>query len=445
MVDTVTPERSVADIRLPRASKLPKSLVAAGFLANRRRLTHALRERHGSEFLIDLPMFGRTVFVSDPVLAKQLFRTSDEIVSNIDPNLGRVLGEGSIFNLEKSAHKNRRKLLAPPFHGKRMLDYEQIIEEEFRAEAATWPQDREFPILPSTMRVTLNAILRAVFGAEGEEFEGLRRVLPPFVELGSRFAVVPGLSRDLGRWSPGHRFIDYRAEFDALVESLVNKAKADPHLDERADVLSILLRARYDDGTAMTTRDLADELLTMLAAGHETTATTLAWLVERLRRHPAVWDRLVQENEAGEDELRRATIYETQRCRPVIDFAGRTVRAEVLELGPYRIPRGHKVIVGLDLIHTDDRVFPHAERFDPDRFVGQHPDLYSWVPFGGGVRRCIGAAFADMELNVVLRTLLTDFELLPTAARDERFHNRGVATAPHKGGMTRVRRRPSVS
>jgi cytochrome P450 len=438
MVDTVTPERS--GIRLPQASRLPKSMVAAGFLVNRRRLTHSLRRRFGSEFVIDLPMFGRTLFVSDPALAKQLFRTSDEIVSNIDPNLGRVLGEGSIFNLEQVAHKNRRKLLAPPFHGKRMLDYERIIEEEFRAEAATWPEDQEFPILPSTMRVTLNAILRAVFGAEGEEFEGLRRVLPPFVELGSRFAVVPRLSRDLGRWSPGRRFVEYRAEFDALVESLVAKAKADPNLDERADVLSILVRARYDDGSAMSTSDLADELLTMLAAGHETTATTLAWLVERLRRHPEIWDRLVAENEAGEDALRRATIYETQRVRPVIDFAGRTVLADALELGPYRIPRGFKVIVGLDLIHTDDRVFPHADQFDPDRFVGQRPDLYSWVPFGGGVRRCIGAAFADMELNVVLRTLLTDFELAPTEARDERFHNRGVATAPHKGGLARVRR-----
>lgn len=443
MVETIAPGSFVTGINLPPVSRMPKPAVAAGFLANRRRLTHSLRKRHGSEFVIDLPMFGRTVFVSDPVLAKQLFRTSDEIVSNIDPNLGRVLGEGSIFNLEKRAHKDRRKLLAPPFHGKRMLTYEQIIEEEFRAEAATWPEDREFPMLPSTMRITLNAILRAVFGAEGEEFEGLRRVLPPFVELGSRFAVVPGLSRDLGKWSPGRRFIDYRAEFDRLVESLVSKANSDPNLDERADVLAILLRARYDDGTAMTTSDLADELLTMLAAGHETTATTLAWMVERLRRHPDLWDRLIEENAAGEDALRRATIHETQRIRPVIDFAGRTVRADVLELGPYRIPRGYKVIVGIDLIHTDDRVFPHADRFDPDRFLGQHPDLYSWVPFGGGVRRCIGAAFADMEMNVVLRSLLTDFELVPTTASDERFHNRGVASAPHKGGLTQLRRRPA--
>lgn len=441
MVETVSPERAVVGINMPPTSKIPKPITAIGFLANRRRLTHALRDRHGSEFAIDLPMFGRSVFVSDPVLAKQLFRTSDEIVSNIDPNLGRVLGEGSIFNLEKTAHKSRRKLLAPPFHGKRMLDYESIIEEEFRAEAATWPEDRDFPILPATMRITLNAILRAVFGAEGEEFEGLRRVLPPFVELGSRLAVVPGLYRDFGPWSPGRRFLEHRAEFDRLVDSLISKAKADPNLEERADVLSIMMRARYDDGSAMTNRELADELLTMLAAGHETTATTLAWLVERLRRHPDVWDRLVAENEAGEDALRRATIYETQRARPVIDFAGRTVRADVLELGPYRIPRGYKIIVGLDLIHTDDRVFPDAERFDPDRFVGQHPDLYSWVPFGGGIRRCIGAAFADMEMNVVLRSLLTDFELVPTDARDERFHNRGVATAPHKGGVTRVRRR----
>lgn len=438
---TVHAPLSVDGAALPPVARLPRPVVAAGFVASRRRLTHLLRRRHGSEFVVTLPMFGPTVFVSDPVLVKQLFRTPDDVVSNIDPNLGRVLGEGSIFNRERADHRAQRKLLAPPFHGRRMQGYEEIIREEFRAEAATWPIGEEFPILPATMRITLNAILRAVFGAEGAEFEGLRRVLPPFVELGSRITVVPALARDLGARSPGRRFHAYRAEFDELVASLVARAQADPALEERADVLSILVRARYDDGSALTTSELADELLTMLAAGHETTATTLAWMVERLRRHPQVLARLVAENDEGGSALRVATIQETQRNRPVIDFAGRTVRADVLELGPYRIPRGHRVIVGIDLVHSDPTVFPDPERFDPDRFLGDHPDLYRWVPFGGGVRRCIGAAFAEMEMNVVLQTLLSDFTLLPTTARGERFHSRGVASAPHRGGMTAVRPR----
>jgi len=434
MTDLATAPPSTDEV-LPPRSRLPRPVVAAAFLGNRRALMHWLRRRHGSEFVLGLPNFGPTVFLSDPVLAKQLFRTSDEIVSNIEPNLGRVLGDGSIFNRERADHRAERKLLAPPFHGKRMHGYEQIIEEEFRAEAATWPMGEEFAIMPSTMRITLNAILRAVFGAEGAEFERLREILPPLVELGSRFAVVPALAKDRGPRSPGRRFTDYRAEFDSLVLALKEKAEADPHLDERADVLAILVRARYDDGSAMSTTELADELLTMLAAGHETTATTLAWLVERLRRHPRLLARLVAENDAGGSELRAATILETQRHRPVIDFAGRTVVAEMLELGPYRIPRGYRVIVGIDLIHSSEQVFPHADRFDPDRFVGSRPDLYTWVPFGGGVRRCIGAAFADMEMNVVLRCLLTDFTLVPTTARGERFHSRGVANAPRRGGL----------
>jgi cytochrome P450 family 138 len=182
--------------------------------------------------------------------------------------------------------------------------------------------------------------------------------------------------------------------------------------------------------------------VTLLAAGHETTATTLAWAVERLRRHPGLLARLAAEADAGGSELRRATILEVQRVRPVIDMAGRRVKAESLPLGEWVIPRGHSILIGIGLVHADEAVFPDAAAFNPDRFAGVRPDRYAWVPFGGGFRRCLGAAFADMEMNVVLATLLREFELIPTGERGERWHSRGVAYAPAKGGRAVVRRRP---
>jgi cytochrome P450 len=186
---------------------------------------------------------------------------------------------------------------------------------------------------------------------------------------------------------------------------------------------------------------MADELATLLTAGHETTATTLAWAVERLRRHPDVLRDLVAEVDAGGGELLEATILEVQRTRPVIDMVGRQVKAEHLRLGRWTIPKGLAVLVSIGLIHDDDSVFPNARTFDPYRFVGAKPDLYQWIPFGGGTRRCLGAAFANMEMNVVLRTLLRDRTLLPTSEPDERWHSRGIANAPGRGGRVVVRRR----
>ena len=428
-------------VRLPPGPALPRALQGIAFVASRRRTLQLMQKRYGSSFTIDIPVFGRSVVISDPALVKQLYMTNPEIAGNVEANLGRVLGRGSLFNLDGAAHRRQRKLLVPPFHGKRMHTYEAVIEEEFRREAATWPEGVEFSTLDSMMRITLNAILRAVFGAEGAEFEGLRRLLPPWVALASQLAVVPVPRVDLGRWSPWGRFNIRRREYDALIESLIDKALADPMFDERSDVLALLLRSRYEDGKPMTRSHIADELLTLLAAGHETTATTLAWAVERLRRHPSVLRRLVAEIDSGGTELLQATILEVQRTRPVIDLHARSVVADTMQLGEWVIPKRHTIVVGIGLIHADDSVFPDAARFNPDRFVGVRPDTYAWVPFGGGTRRCIGAAFANMEMNVVLRTMLHDFDLATTNAKDESWHSRGVASAPARGGRAIMHRR----
>jgi cytochrome P450 len=263
--------------------------------------------------------------------------------------------------------------------------------------------------------------------------------MPPLVALGSQLVFLPWLHRDLGPWSPWGRFLGLRREFDVIVQSLIDRVAADPNLEQRDDVLSLMLQSRYEDGTSMSRSDLADELFTLLAAGHETTATQLAWAVERLRRHPGVLSRLADEVDAGGSDLLQATIHEVQRSRPVIDGAARQVIAPDMPLGQWVIPHGYTVQVDIPLTHQN--AYPDPDRFDPDRFLTDNPDMYSWVPFGGGTRRCLGAAFANMEMNVVLRTILREFRLVPTNSRDERLHSRGVAFAPSGGGRAVVYRR----
>jgi cytochrome P450 len=416
-------------VALPPGPAAPRAVQGAYALTFPLRGMRRLRERYGDAFTVNVPIFGNAVVISSPAEIKQLFTSGPDLVDNLEVNLGRVLGPRSMFALSGDEHKRQRKLLVPPFHGRRLAAYEKIVEEETVRELASWPEGRAFATLPSMMRITLNAILRAVFGAEGAEFAELRELLPPFVTLGSRLAVVP-ISKK-GRFSPWRRFERMRREYDAIVDRLITKARPDGD-----DVLAMMLQTRYDDGTGLSREEISDQLLTLLTAGHETTATTLAWAVERLRRHPAVL------REIGEDDkLLDATILEVQRTRPVIDLTARQVKQDGFQLGRWTLPKGYAVLVSIALIHDDDAVFPHAATFDPHRFAGARPDLYQWIPFGGGTRRCLGAAFATMEMTVVLRTLVREFTLVPTTEPDERWHSRGVAYAPAKGGRAVVRRR----
>jgi cytochrome P450 family 138 len=428
-------------VTLPPGPTAPRAVQAAYALSNPNRGMRRMRDKYGDDFTVNVPIFGRALVISDPAEIRQLFRTAPEIVDNLDNNLGRMLGPGSLFALRGEEHRSQRKLLVPPFHGRRLSVYERIVEEETVREMASWPHGRPFPVLPSTTRVTLNVILRAVFGAEGDEFAELRELLPRSIKLGSRLAVLPLPQVDLGRWSPWGRFHAMRRRYDAIVGRLIDKAAREGNLDARDDILALLLQCRYDDGTALGRGEIADQLLTLLAAGHETTATTLAWAVERLRRHPDVLRALVEEVDAGGSELREAAILEVQRTRPVIDMVGRQVRADTFHLGRWTLPKGQAVLASIVLLHENEAVFPNAKAFDPSRFLDARPDLYQWIPFGGGTRRCLGAAFATMEMNVVLRTMLRDVTLVPTDEPGERWHSRGVANAPARGGRAVVHRR----
>jgi len=440
MSEIVTAAPQAPAINLPPGPRLPKVVLGLWFATARQHMAARLWKRYGTVFTVNVPVFGRTVMIADPKLAKELFAASPDDVGNTQPNLSRLLGPGSLFGLEGAAHRAHRKLLAPPFHGKSVKNYERIFIEETLSESANWPQGQSFPTVEPMMRITLNVILRAVFGADGALLDELRSLMPQWVVLGCRLATLPMPKRTYGRHSPWGRLATYRAQFDAVVDQLIDKATADPDFEQRDDILSLLLRSRYEDGTAMSRRDIADELLTLLAAGHETTSSTLAWALERISRHPDVLARLEAEAATGDNEYRQAVCMEVQRTRAVIDLAGRHVYASRFRLGPWVIPAGSSVVVSLDQMHHGADDFADPRTFDPQRFLdGRRPTAF--MPFGGGLRRCAGAAFAVVEIDVILRTILRHFIIESTDTPAEKILSRGIANVPKAGARVTLRRR----
>jgi cytochrome P450 len=435
---TVTTE----PVRLPPALRLPKVVQGIAFLAHSR-VVPALGRRYGSEYTVNLPIFGRTVVISNPTLARDVFSTSGDLLER-PTQLGSVFGPGSTFSLNGDEHLERRRLVLPPFHGKRVRTYEHIVEEEVMREIETWPEGREFATLPAMTSITLNTILRAVFGAEAELLEELRVLLPRAVALGSLLVPAPKLRHDWGPWSPWGRVMQYRRRIHAVIDSLSAIARADPAFEERSDVLSVLLQARYDNGEPISAPHIADEMVTLMAAGHETTASALAWTVERLRRHPRLLSRLTEEVDAGGSELRQATIWEVLRTRPVLNATMRTPTKRI-RLGDWVIPEGTTLIISIQLAHLLEENFPDAASFNPDRFVGANPKPFALIPFGGGANRCVGAALSNMEIDVTLRTLLRELRFAPTDAPGERRHDRGLAITPACGGRAVVYRRTAAA
>ena len=360
-------------------------------------------------------------------------------------NLGTVLGPGSTFSLDGAEHRARRKLLVPPFHGKRMAGYEAIVEEEVMRETETWPEGREFETLQPMMRITLNAILRTVFGAQGSAFDELRQLFPPMVPLASRMAVMPAVvRRDLGPWSPWGRVQRYRRRYDEIIAELISEARADPAFEERNDVLALMLQARYEDGSPISDGHIADELLTLLAAGHETTATTLAWAIERLRRHPRLLSRLTAEVDAGGSELLQATIWEVQRTRPVVEATARVTR-ERIRLGEWVIPKGHAVIASITLSHESEQNFAGRRSVQPGPLPRQqpgHPHLDSVRRRHPPLHRRRVRQHGDERHASYLAARI---RVRHNLCRRRAHHSRGVATAPGRGGRAVVYRRKAGS
>jgi cytochrome P450 len=439
-VSTLVQQVPAEEVRLPHGPRTPRWLNGLVFLFAQRWSTRRMQRRWGDAYTVDLPVIGKTVAVSHPDLVKAVFTAKPTVLHGGKNPLGSLLGPGSLFSMDEDRHLEERRRLLPPFHGDRMRSYDGLIEEEALRAMREWPDGEEFATIETFKRITLRVILRAVFGAEGAGLTDLEKLLPPMTALGQRIVTAPVLGRDLGPRSPGGRFASMRRRYDELARALIDERLGDPGLADRIDILALMLAPLREAGAEIRHSDVADELLTLLVAGHETTASSLAWTVERLRRHPEVLRRL--ENEAAGDSstVRTATIQEVHRTRPVIGATGRVVM-QPFQLGEWRLPPGTRVVTQIPATHDDERFHPGSARFNPDRYVGTKPDTYTWIPFGGGMRRCLGAAFAQLEMDVVIRTMLRHFELVPTDAAGERQSFRGVAFAPSKGGVAVVRRR----
>ena len=433
-------------VRLPPALRLPKLVQSVLFLTSLQfSIAPRLSRHYGGPFTINLPIFGKTVVIHDRDIVKDVYSTSFDLIERPTKVLGQAFGPGSTFSLLGREHLERRKLVLPNFHGKRVKNYESIVEDEVLRETANWPEGQEFETLSTMTRLTLNAIMRATFGERADALDELRIMIPPLITLGSLMQRMPPVvRREYGRWSPGSKLAGYRRRFDAVIDELIAEARAESSLAERTDMLALLLQARYQDGQPISDQHIADELLTLVAAGHETTASQLAWAVERLRRHPELMTRLAEEVDAGGAELRQATIYEVQRVRPTIAASLRTTKTKV-RLGEWVLPKDTGVMIDFQLAHESDVNYPDAEAFNPDRFIGITPPSFRWVPFGGGVNRCVGASFANMEMDITLRTLLREFRFAPTDAPDEGHNFRGVAIAPARGARAVVYRRTDAA
>jgi cytochrome P450 family 135 len=406
-----------------------------GFLANQQR-------RYGDIFTVRFPYFGRIVYVARPDLVKEVFTGAPAVFHAGEANatvLEPALGPNSVLTLDDEPHMRQRKLLLPPFHGDRIQRYGELIVEMTRQEMESWPVGEPFALRPHTQRITLAVIMRAVFGVhDPARLDRFERLIADFARRVGVITSFPFLRRDLGRFSPWNRFVRSRAALDEFIYEEIRMRRAEPGHEERDDVLSLLLGARDEDGDPMSDEELRDELVTVLGAGHETTATGLAWAVERLVRNPAVMAKLRDSLAAGEEDYLNATVKETLRSRPVIVDVARKLKAPAT-VGGYELGEGTFVLPAIAALHYREDIFPRPREFKPERFLDGKADNYAWIPFGGGVRRCLGASFALMELREVLRAVTARARLEPVEARGERMRRRGITLQPGAGARVVLR------
>jgi cytochrome P450 len=413
--------------RAPRAAQ-----TAVWFRAAQGVLDHC-RARYGHTFTLKIAYEGTWVFVTRPEDVKAVFTADPKHLHAGEANsiLLPVVGHNSLLLLDEEAHLEHRRLLLPPFHGERMKAYGESMAELAAAEIETWPLGTPYKLRPRMQAVTLEIILRTVFGVrEGERLDSLRAELRRLLDVVTNprqalflIALGPERIRDFG---PFRKMID---GVDRLIYAEIADHRGADDLNEREDILSLMLQARHEDGSPMSDRELRDELVTLLVAGHETTANALAWAVERLVRHPDKLGRLTEEVAAGEDAYLTAVVQETLRLRPVISLVNRTLKAP-FEVAGYELPEGVKVAPCIYLVHRDPEIYPEPERFLPERFLESPPGTYTWIPFGGGMRRCLGGAFAQFEMQVVLEELVKRRTLSPVRRRDERNYRRAITETP---------------
>src|SRR3954463_2230785 len=427
---------------LPPGPRTPAPVTTAQFA---RRPLDALRRwhaRYGDAFTVSYISFGTGVYVADPKAIRELLTgdQSDLLAGEANSILEPVLGKHSVLVLDGPEHLRQRRLLLPPFQGSRVAGFREIIRDAAEREVGRW-RPGERVVLRERMRaLTFDVISRAVFGVtEPERVERLRAALVAVIDTSSIVMAAPLMRADLGRLSPGGRLARRLRAADALLYEEIARRRGEPDLAERTDVLSLLLQARDEEGRGMTDPELRDELFTMLAAGHETTATGLAFALDLLLRHPAALARLRDAIETGDDDYLTAVGKETLRLRPVIDAAERPLTRPRTVAG-WELPPGVKVYPAIALVHHRPDLYPDPDAFRPERFVDEGAESYSWLPFGGGIRRCIGAALAQAEMAEVLRVVASRVELSLVRDEPDPVVLRGITLAPKHGVPVQVLR-----
>jgi len=431
---------------LPAGPHLPGWVQAALLLMFWPRFVGACARRYGSVFTLRIPVMGTLVYLADPADIKTVFAGDPKVFHAGEANsmLSGLVGESSVLVIDEDVHRDRRRLMLAPFHRDAVSRQAAVMAEIAAANIADWPVDTEFAVAPKMSQITLDVILRTVVGATDlARLAALREILPRLLNLGP-WASLAVVNPKLKRRRPWHALGRRLEMTNRLLYTEIAERRADPDLAEHSDVLAMLIRAGDVDGRKMTDDELRDQLMTLLVAGHDTTATGLSWALERLTRHPAVLAKAVRAAEASAagdaagDEYLDAVAKETLRIRPVVFDVGR-VLTEPVELAGCRLPAGLMVVPGIGLVHASAKQYPDPDRFDPDRMLGAALNPTTWLPFGGGNRRCLGAAFAMVEMRVVLREVLLRVELSTTTAADERQKLKHVTLVPHRGARIRVR------
>jgi cytochrome P450 len=408
--------------------------------------------RLGDAFTLTFAPSGmRLVLFGDPQAVKQVFTAPPDVApsgAGSSP-VAPVLGQSSVLTLTGREHMRQRKLLLPPFHGERMREYEDVMVQATRRDMASWPLGEPVRMQPHTRAITLEVIVRAVFGVETERMAPLKQAIRELAEPVRVVAVLRALMRRPTGARPTGALGRALDALDELIYAEIARRRGERDIEQRADIMSLLLLARDEDGEAMTDVELRDELVTLLLAGHETTATSVAWALERLVRHPEKLQRLTAEIDAagasdGGEEYMTAVVNETLRVRPVVGIVVRLL-SEELQVGSYLLPEGTRVAPSIYLTNRNAQVYDEPEAFRPERFLEAAAETFSWIPFGGGIRRCIGASFAQMEMKVMLRTMLS--ELAPSAPKgrrgrtDEWVRRRAVTLVPARGASVVWERR----
>jgi cytochrome P450 len=426
---------------LPPGPRLPRTLQTIAWWSRPIPYLERARERYGKRFTMRVLQAPPFVHHSEPEHLKEIFTAPPEV---LHPGEGAkvlepVVGANSVILLDERAHLSQRKLMLPAFHGEKMQRLSGLMEEVTRREIARWPRGEPVELHPRLQALTLEIVLRAVFGLDdGERLDGLRERLSRILQFGANpSSMLPILQR--GRtW---REFQRRRGEADALIYETIEERRANGG-EDTDDVLAMLLSARHEDGSPMSPVELRDELMTLLVAGHETTASELAWAFERLTRTPDVLERLTEEVDSGDDDAYlTATVHETLRRRPVLPNAAPRLVMEPVEIGGWRYEPGVCLLADAYLLHHDPDVYPDPYAFRPERFLDEQPGTYTWIPFGGGRRRCLGASFAILEMKIVLRAVLAENELTAAAPGNEGARRRSITLSPKAGSRAVLRAR----